>query len=99
MTGLSRDEPIRKIRDRLPELRARFGVRSLGLFGSYSRGGASGASDVDLLVEFERTPSLYEFGELEDALSDMLGAKVDLVMRSALKPAIGRRVLREVVPI
>ena len=99
MARLSRDELIRTIREHLPELRGRYGVRSLGLFGSYSRGVASGASDVDLLVEFDRTPSLYEFGELEDALGDLLGAKVDLVMRSALKPAIGRRVLGEVVPI
>ena len=96
---MSRDELIRTIREHLPELRARYGVRSLGVFGSYSRDEASRASDVDLLVEFDRVPSLYEFGEVEDALSDLLGVKVDLVMRSALKPAIGRRVLSEVEPI
>ena len=96
---MGRDKLIRTIREHLPELRARFGVRSLGLFGSYSRDEASGTSDVDLLVEFDRVPSLYEFGEMEDALSDLLGVKADLVTRRALKPAIGRRVLREVVPI
>jgi uncharacterized protein len=99
MARLNRNELIRTIRERLPELRARYGVRSLGLFGSYSRDEARSTSDVDLLVEFDRTPSLYEFGELEDDLGDLLGVRVDLVMRSALKPAIGRRVLRELVPI
>ncbi len=95
----SRDELITVIRKHLPELQAHYGVRSLGLFGSYSRDEASASSDVDLLVEFDRAPSLYEFGELEDALSDLLGVKVDLVMRSALKPTVGQRVLSEVVPI
>jgi len=99
MTELSRDDIVRLIRTRLPELRATYGVRSLGLFGSYSRHEPKPNSDVDLLVDFDRTPSLYEFGELEDALGDLLGVKVDLVMRSALKPAIGKRVLSEVVPL
>jgi predicted nucleotidyltransferase len=96
---MSRDEVIRAIREELPELCARYGVKSLGLFGSYARDEAQITSDVDLLVEFDRTPSLYEFGELELFLSDLLAVRVDLVMRSALKPTIGLRVLAEVTPI
>lgn len=55
------------------------------------------ASDVDLLVTFEEPPSLMEFITLENELSDTLGITVDLVMADALKPAIGRRILSEVV--
>ena len=57
-------------------------------------------SHVDsMLVEFREAPSLFEFLDLEYCLSDLLGVKVDLVMKSALKPAIGRRILQELVPI
>lgn len=76
---------------------ARFHVRSLALFGSVARDEAGPDSDIDLLVEFDETPGLIAFVQLEQLLSDLLGAKVDLVMRSALKPAIGRQVLAEAV--
>lgn len=48
-------------------------------------------------MDFSKTPSLFEFIELEDYLSDLLGIKVDLVMKGTLKPLIGRRILDEVV--
>lgn len=87
---------LRKI---LPELRQSFGVRSLGIFGSYVRGQQKRKSDIDILVEFDREPTLFSFIRLENHLSHKLGVKVDLVMKDALKPAIGRRVLGEVVPV
>jgi predicted nucleotidyltransferase len=87
------------LRDRLPELRERYGVRSLGIFGSYVRGEQGKRSDLDILVEFDRVPTLFEFVRLERHLSQQLGVKVDLVMKSALKPTIGRYILEEVVPV
>ena len=77
----------------------RYQITSLGVFGSYVRGEARPDSDLDLLVEFRETPSLLEFTYLENELSDLLRVKVDLVMKSALKPAIGRRILAEVQPL
>lgn len=56
-------------------------------------------SDVDLLVEFERTPGLFAFIELQQFLGGRLGVKVDLVTRSALKPTIKERVLGEALRI
>jgi predicted nucleotidyltransferase len=56
-------------------------------------------SDVDILVDFIEVPGLFKYIELEDYLSDILGVKTDLVMRSALKPHIGRRILNEVIYI
>jgi predicted nucleotidyltransferase len=69
------------------------------VFGSYVRGEARQGSDLDVLVEFEEAPSFFEFIALEDHLSDLLGVKVDLVMKSALKPRIGQEILAEVVSV
>lgn len=94
------EEILQILRDEMPDLSSRYKVRSLGIFGSYARGEADEVSDIDLLVDLEdESLSLMEFIALENHLSDLLGAKVDLVERSALKPAIGRRILEEVKAI
>ncbi len=67
------------------ELRERFGVKSLRLFGSVARDEASEQSDVDVLVDFYETPSLFGFLRLQGYLRDLLGTKVDLVTESGLK--------------
>jgi predicted nucleotidyltransferase len=54
---------------------------------------------VDVLVEFEEPIGLFEFMELEEYLSDLLGVKVDLVSKKALKPHIGERILQEVIMV
>ena len=87
------------LRQRLPSLAQRYHVASLGLFGSYVRHENRPDSDLDILVTFSETPSLFRLIELENHLSDLLGVKVDLVMREALKPQIGRQVLAEVMPV
>ena len=74
-------------------------VEPLGVFGSYVRDEQSSNSDLDLLVTFHEPPSLLRFIELENYLSDLLGVKVDLVMKDALKPRIGERILDEVVTV
>jgi len=76
-----------------------FDIESLGLFGSYIRGEQDSTSDVDILVEFIENPGLIGFMTLENRLSDLLGAKVDLVMKDALKPGIGERILKEVAAV
>lgn len=74
-------------------------VRSIGLFGSCRRGEEHEGSDVDILVEFSEVPGIFGFLRLEGYLSEILGRKVDLVEKSALKPRIGRRVREEVLYI
>lgn len=90
---------IRDIKKSLPLLINKYKVREIGLFGSYLRGDQKKKSDVDILVDFERTVSLFEFMALEGELSKLTGKKVDLVMKTALKPRIGKRILDEVVYI
>lgn len=93
------DNILKDLRAHLPELRKRYRVKSLGVFGSYVHGEQRRRSDVDVLVEFEQVPTLFGYVELQEHLSKILGVKVDLVMKSALKPAIGKRILEEVVQV
>ena len=83
----------------LPELEADHGVKNLAVFGSYARGDQVSNSDLDLLIEFHRPPTLFQFVRLQRHLSSALGHNVDLVMRSALKPNIGKHILRDLVPV
>ncbi|HXF51550.1 MAG TPA: nucleotidyltransferase family protein [Dehalococcoidia bacterium] len=97
--GPTLDEILETLRRHLPELRERYAVKSLGVFGSYVRGEQRKRSDLDVLVEFYEAPSFFEFVRLERYLSSLVGVKVDLVMKSALKPRIGERILAETVPV
>ena len=83
----------------LPDFEEAYSVKRLGVFGSYARGESLPKSDLDLLVEFDRAPTMFEFVRLERSLATLLGVKVDLVMKTALKPEIGKRILSEVVPV
>jgi len=94
---MARVEEIKNIlREQKPVLRKKFKVRTIGIFGSYLRGKETGKSDIDLLVEFWEPVSLLEFIRTENYLSEIIGIKVDLVMKDALKPRIGEHILREV---
>ena len=87
---------IRKLHEMLPELKEKYHVSYMGIFGSYVRGEQKSESDLDILVEFSKTPTIFKFVNLENYLSDALGIKVDLVMKDALKPNIGKHILSEV---
>lgn len=84
-----------RLRSLLPMLAERYQVASVALFGSYVRAEQRPDSDLDVLVTFAETPSLFEFIRLEQFLTDQLGVRVDLVMRDALKPHIGEQILHE----
>jgi uncharacterized protein len=79
------------------KIKDQFRVKKIGIFGSYVRGEQGPKSDVDILVSFSRSPGYFGFLELEEFLSHLLDAKVDLVTPEALRPTIGKRILKEVV--
>jgi hypothetical protein len=87
---------IEIMKNKKPEMESIYGVKRLGLFGSYVRGKQRKKSDIDILVVFKRDIDLFDFLDLREYLESNLQAKVDLVMESALKPAIGKRILSEV---
>lgn len=83
------------LRENFPALKEQYAIATLEVFGSYVRHEEKKSSDLDILVTFDKVPSLLKFIHLENYLSDTLGIKVDLVMKDSLKPAIGEEILRE----
>ena len=92
----SLEEIEKLIEEHKGEIKDRYYVKEIGLFGSYIKGEANAKSDLDILVEFEKTPGLFDFLDLEEYLTELLGIKVDLVMKNSLKPYIGKIILNEV---
>lgn len=79
------------------ELEKEYGVKEIGIFGSFIKGIEQNESDLDVLVDFHETIDLLRFVHLKNDLSELLDVNVDLVMKSSLKPNIGKRILSEVI--
>ena len=92
------EQLTRKLHEELPLLQRKFSVKSLAVFGSVARHDAH-PHDLDLLVDFYEPPGLFGFVALENHLADLLGVKIDLVMREALKPRLGITILQEMIPV
>ncbi len=93
------EEIERILKENKPLLAEKFKIKEIGIFGSRVRREERKKSDVDILVEFYEVISLLDFVALEREISELIGEKVDLVMKSALKPRIGKSILREVMYI
>lgn len=93
---MRRDEVIRLLAGAREAL-GPFHVKALFLFGSVARDEATAQSDVDLLVDFDETPSLFVFARLRRVLGEILGSPVDLVARPALKMQLRDRILSEAI--
>ena len=92
-----KEKILQTLRSLKPGLAAQYHVKTIGLFGSAVRDEQRPESDIDILVEFHNPIGLFKYLELEEFLSEKLGARVDLVLKKALKPGIGRFVIREAV--
>lgn len=99
MPAMNRSTIVRLLSDRAEELRARFGARSLALFGSAARDELTEESDVDVLVDFDG-PATYEryFG-LKDYLEELLQRRVDVVTERGLKPRARRHVQKDLIRV
>lgn len=78
------EDILETLRKHKEELKRKYGVKEIGIFGSFARGEERESSDVDILVEFEKPVGL-EFFELWDELEELLGMKVDLLTVKAVK--------------
>src|SRR5437868_309507 len=84
----------------LPDLKTKFGVGKLWVFGSTARGEQTKTSDIDILVEFvHRDLSLLDFISLEQEIGEHLGLKIDLVDRAALREELKPFVLPEAIAV
>ncbi|MBU1159605.1 nucleotidyltransferase family protein [Patescibacteria group bacterium] len=94
-----RNDELNRIKDILRSrsdfLQENYQVKRIGVFGSVTRGEQKRGSDIDIMVDFLTTPGLFQFVRLERYLSRILGRKVDLVTRKAIKPIIKSEVLRD----
>ena len=92
----NKEKVMKGIRDN-KEIIQRFGVKKIGLFGSFVRNGAKKRSDIDLLVEFKRNCETFDnYFELKFFLEKLFKRKVDLVVKDTLKPRIKRDVLKDI---
>lgn len=92
---------LQEIRDILSEhgkeLKRKYRIKEIGIFGSFVRDEQKKTSDVDILVEFEEVPDLLKFVNLERYLEELLQIKVDLVRKQAIRKELKERILEEVV--
>ncbi len=81
---LTKNEITILLKKELPNLKTAFGVKRIGIFGSYSKGVQKEDSDVDIIVEFEK-PIGLKFIELSDYIEKALGKKVDILTPAGIK--------------
>jgi len=93
---LTKENIIKAIIDNREEIK-KYGVKRIGVFGSYVKSMQRENSDIDTLVEFEKDKKSFDnYMELKFFLQDLLGCKVDLVIKDALKREIKPYVIKEV---
>jgi predicted nucleotidyltransferase/DNA-binding XRE family transcriptional regulator len=91
-----------RLHERRADVRAaakRHHVKVLGVFGSVARGDERSDSDVDLLLDVPDDVGLLTLGRLERELRQILDADIDLVPEAGLKPAVRKRVMKDLVPL
>ena len=94
---LNLSDILKKIKDNKPSISS-FGVKTLGVFGSYIKDEQNSSSDLDILVEFETGQKSFDnLIGLLNFLEDLFNMKVDLVTKEALSPHIGPSILNEVI--
>lgn len=93
-----KEKVLSEIEQNMPEIQSRFGIESLGIFGSVSRGEDTAASDVDVLYKFA-TPSitLSQFMGLKEYLENLFGRNVDLISLDWIEPKIELRVKGDMI--
>ncbi len=93
----TKQEIISILKERKEELEEKYKVKRIGVFGSFSRGEEKEDSDIDILVEFIEPVGFFLFIDLENYLSSLLGKKVDLVTKNALKPIIKNKIITDTI--
>lgn len=90
---------IDQIKKKAVPILKKAGVTRSSLFGSVARGEAKAKSDIDILVEFPKGKSLFDFVDLQQQLEQVLKKKVDLGEYSTIKPRLKSYILQEAVQI
>jgi len=91
-------EIIKILTEHKEELKEKYKIKEIKIFGSYARGEQRETSDIDIIVDFEETPTLIEFLRVEEEIERILGIKVDLLTEESISPFI-KPYIKEVVAI
>lgn len=93
---LTSEEIMEKIEGNIENIK-KYGVRRIGLFGSYVKNEQKSESDIDILVRFERGKKTFDnYMDLKFFLEDLFKYKVDLVVVEAIKPDLEQYILESV---
>jgi uncharacterized protein len=93
--AMTRDEIIRYLREQKPEFEKKFGVKKIGLFGSFSQNQQQEGSDIDIVVELDN-PDLFTLVGIKQTIEEHLNAKVDIVRyRNRMNQALKKRINRD----
>lgn len=96
---MNKEAVLTQLRDRAEEIRRRFSVKALSVFGSVVRGEATDDSDVDVLVVFNQKANFDAFMDLKFYLEELLGTGVDLVTDKALRSQVRRAIEQEIINV
>ena len=81
------------------ELRKKYKIKNIGIFGSYVRGEQKKSSDIDILVRFDRNASLFDLVGAGEFLEEKLKIKVDIVSEGGVRPELKGNILKEVIMV
>jgi len=88
------------LKERMPEIKEKYGVKNLSIFGSYVRGEQTPESDIDILVEFEKGKKSFDnYMDLKFYLEDLFGLKVDLVIKEAVRKELQKYIYQEAINV
>ena len=90
---------LSRLKAAIEEIRQRFSVRDISIFGSVARDEANENSDVDILVTFEQKATFDLFMDLKFYLEDLLGTGIDLVTDKALRPQVRKAIEQEIIHV
>lgn len=89
------DEIKKTISEKKDLLRTKYNLDDIGIFGSYARGEENSKSDLDLLVNFSAPIGLLQLINMENYLSELLGVKADIVIKSDIREELREQILNE----
>jgi len=96
---MDKQKVLTSLKDSIEEIRQRFPVKTLAVFGSVVRDEVVDNSDVDVLVVFNKRATFDIFMDLKFYLEDLLGMSVDLVTDKALRPQVRRAIEKELINV
>jgi len=96
---MNRQAVLTRLKANAEEIRQRFSVKALSIFGSAARDETTDKSDVDVLVVFDQKANFDGFMELKFYLEDLLGTGVDLVTDKALRPQVRQAIEQEMINV